>query len=203
MRKSNLMLPLAGLGSLVLTISLVLPASASTGAASSGQLIATGTLKGPGGQVMSDAAVSLYAWPSDHVLQGLKHGQRIPMTLLASTRTASNGSYQLRASAKALLKAAVYNGYANLEIDSGTASWNLPYRAATASAVNSPATAAGAQTVNLVSRRTRPCNWLYEGQLKASWARVGQGYVLASGISQRFTYNNGQNSSLGVGVSES
>jgi hypothetical protein len=203
-RRPYLAVLLAAMGSLPLAAGLALPSSAATNSGSgSGQLVATGTVRATGGQGMPGATVSLYAWPSDGVLQSLKPGQEIPMTLLATAKSDSSGGYQLRASAGALLNAAVYNGYANLEIDSGAASWSFPYRATTASPANSPAASADVPTVNLIPRYPPPCHWVYDGQLKPSWARIGQGYVIASGISQRFTYNSGQNSSLGVGLSES
>jgi hypothetical protein len=207
-RKVHPIVLLAALtSSLVLAASLALPASAASGAAPSGRVIARGKVTGVSGHAMPGATVRLYAWPSDRVLQRLKPGQAIPMTLLATAKATSSGTYQLRASAKALLKAAVYNGYANLEIDSGTASWSLPYRASTASPADSPAATANVPTVNLSSRIPSrfppPCSWVYVKQLKPAWTQVGQGYVLTSGISQQFTYDSGQSSSLGVGLSES
>jgi hypothetical protein len=146
------------------------------------------------------------------VLQSLKHGQLVPRTLVATAKASSTGAYQMRASAAALSAVAVSNGYANLEIDSGTATWFFPYRTAKASPADSPSDdRAGVPTVDLVSRSrpltgaTRPayCDWGYMKQLKPAWAIVGQGYVLSRPISQKFAYNSGQNSSLGVGLSPS
>lgn len=126
MRKSQLVLSLAALGSsLVLAASLTLPASAATGTtgSSASPLIATGTATNASGGAASGAVVRLYAWPSDKVLQHLRPGQVVPRTLLASTRASSEGTYSFHASPAALRSAAVSGGYANLEADSGMASW--------------------------------------------------------------------------------
>lgn len=181
------------LTSTAILASLVLPAAAVAGPST--VLVAQGH-SSPG------AVVQLYAWPSDHVLQELRHGQAVPRTLIATATASSQGAYSLRTTPAALSSVA-FSGYANLEADSGTASWFFPYRTA-ANVLDSPAdSASSVPIVNLAGRPAFCTGWVFIKQIGPDWAVVGQGYVTRSRIRQNFAYSAGQNSSLGIGLSQS
>ncbi|HEY1621531.1 MAG TPA: hypothetical protein VGG25_28155 [Streptosporangiaceae bacterium] len=204
MRRSRSVLPVAVAAGLSLAAALILPAVPA--AASSSVLVAKGAVKDGGGRAISGTTVRLYAWPPDHVLQSLKPKQLVPLKLLATAKTSSDGSYRLSATPASLVSAAVASGVANLEVDSGTASWDFSYSTTAAGRAENPGGSQGSVTANLVgSTHAQPktCGWAYMKQRNASWAIVGQGYVLAKGITQQFTYSNGQNSTLGIGYSPS
>jgi hypothetical protein len=191
---------LTALGSsLVLAASLALPVSAATAAGpSSGRLIATGTVANTRGGAAPGAVVRLYAWPSDQVLQHFRPGQVVPRTLLATTTASSAGSYSFRVSSAALRSAAASGGYANLEADSGMATWFFTRKASGAAPIIH---------VNLSGAApARHCSgWVFQYQVKPAWGVVGQGYVWsrATGVNVDFTYSRGQSSTLGIGASPS
>lgn len=197
MRKLRFMLPMAVLSSLILAISVSLPASAAIKAELSGQLIAVGTVTDARGTPEPNATVRLYAWPSDTVLQGLRLGQKVPTTLMATATTSSQGTYSFRVPQATLSSVAASSGIANLEADSGSSSWFFTRKA------SGPATAT---RVNLAVPKIGPtCTpWIYQNQLKRAWATVGQSYdPHATHVTQGFTYGAGQSSTLGVGFSTS
>jgi hypothetical protein len=195
MRKPRLILSLAALASsLVLAASLAIPASAATRTGSStGQLVATGTVTASSGKAMPGAKVSLYAWPSSAVLQGLHPNQDVPRKLLATTTADSKGQFSFRVQPAALAAAAVSSGNANLEADSGTAMWFFVQKA---SATTPPT------SVNLLNATPDEClDWTFIRQLDQRWGTVGQSYdPHATHITQGFTYGTGQSSTISVGV---
>jgi hypothetical protein len=195
MRKLSVMLLMIGMAPLVLSVSSVSTASAAV--RGSALVIATGTVTNASGHAASGAVVRLYAWPSDRVLQHLRPGQTVPRKLVATTKVGSAGTYALRVPPAKLRSADVSSGYANLEADSGTASWSFTWKTAGDSPVVrvhplhfSPATCSG---------------WVYQRQIKRAWATVGQSYILhnATHVKQKFVYGKGQSSSLGLGISPS
>jgi hypothetical protein len=194
MRRTHLGLSLAALGSsLALAASLVLPASAATGTASSGQLVATGTVTGTGGRAVPGAKVSLYAWPSSAVLEQLRPGQAVPRSLIATTTADSSGNFSLRVQETTLPSVAVAGGYANLEADSGYATWFFTRKAA------APST-----KIDIAGAVPDHCSgWVFKRHLKKAWATVGQAYIWpkATHVSETFTYTQDQSTTLGVGIS--
>jgi hypothetical protein len=198
-------MPAAVAAGLSLAGALVLPAVPAAASAMT-VLVARGTVKDSSGHAISGTTVRLYAWPSDRVLQSLKPKQFVPLKLLATAKTSSDGTYRLSVTPASLVAAAVASGVANLEVDSGKASWDFPYTTSAARLIDNPSGNQGSVTANLTgSPHAQPstCGWAYIKQRKAAWAIVGQGYVLAKGITQQFTYSNGQNSTLGIGESQS
>jgi hypothetical protein len=131
----------------------------------------------------------------------------VPTKLLASAKASSAGDYSLLAPTAALESNADAQGYVNLEADSGLASsffiWNASgHQTVPAASGQHPA------TINVVSS-SRPdeycTGWIYRRQAPASYAIVGQAYILdpATHVKVGFTYSAGQESSLGIGVSAS
>ena len=165
-----------------------LPANAQA-ATSASVMVATGHTK-PG------LVVDLYAWPSNQVLQHLKAGQLVPTKLIARTTASTTGAYSLTVPRAALKAAATTGGYANLEIDAGSAVWF------TTEAAASPAVTTGHLAVATPDRCT---GWRWYKKLKPATGTVGQSYVLrsGSGVRQSFTYAVGQSSTLGIGLSGS
>ena len=94
-------------------------ASVSAAAAPGNVLVATGTVSGGSGQPIGGEVVSLYAWPSAQVLDGLQSGATVPTTLLGTTTTNSSGQYSLYVPPAALQATAVSGSNANLEVDAG------------------------------------------------------------------------------------
>jgi hypothetical protein len=211
----------------VVLVALPAGASASGAAASSGANapsrvdvsssveVATGTVTGPRGAAVAGGTVDVYAWPSDAVLQAMKPGQTVPLTLLAKTNANAAGRYTLRIPAARLKSAAVASadsGYVNLEIESPAGIWFLSDQTGSPSA---------APTVNLDSATKWPCGTDPQGRLygfssfklvkhlKPAWAVVGQGYIVrqkkTAGDWVNFSYTQGssrkQTSTLGLGIS--
>jgi hypothetical protein len=169
------------------------PASAAPVAAI-GQVVAVGTVAGTGGRAAPGATVDLYAWPSDLVLQGLKPGQVVPRTLIATTTASPAGAFTLRVAPAELAADAVSGTYANLEVQAGTRSWFVAWNTA------DPAPAI---RLHLAGATPAICETELQRQLKPAWAIVGQSYALSNipSITQSFTYSASQSSTLGVGFS--
>lgn len=179
---------------LIMIFLLVDPAKATTEAAN--VLVANGTVTDSSGHALPGVTVDLYAWPSDHVLQGLKHGQQVPRTLIATTTTSTSGGYSLSVSSGLLHSVAVSGGYANLEVDADDAAWFFT------SKVSDPSVA----STHLTAANPDPCTgWIYQRQLPNSWSIIGQAYILpnATKVQVSFAYTAGQSSTLGVGISGS
>jgi hypothetical protein len=179
-----------------------LPVSGAVAAATAGVPVATGTVTDANGYTAVGAVVDLYAWPSDQVLQSLRRGQVVPWRLIATATVSSAGAFSLRISRATLSSAAVSGSYANLEAESGTASWSFTLN------VNHPVlvhsiSLKGAAPSDLKGAARRTCIYRYIRQIRPSWAIVGQSYVVraATHVRQSFTYTNGQSSTLGVGLS--
>jgi hypothetical protein len=185
--------------------------------ASSGMVVAVGTVTSPSGAAMPGMAVDLYAWPSDAVLKAMKPGQAVPTTLLATATTNNSGEYALRVPAAILKAAAVESGFANLEIFSPAGGmWFLPYQTSALPARPSPPV-----TVDLGRKPPPKCgidpnghlynftSFMLERKTASAWAVVGQGYILhqkrTAGDFVNFEYNQGashtQTSELGLGIS--
>ena len=195
MHRPRLIPSLAAFGSsLVLAASLAMPASAAarTGS-SSGQLVATGTVTAASGNAMPEAKVSLYAWPSSAVLVGLHPGQNVPRKLLATTTADSQGRFSFRVPPATLASAAVSGGNANLEADSGTATWFF---------VQPVSSTAPATSVSLRNASPDECeDWTFTEQLHQRWGTVGQSYdPHATHVTQSFTYSGKQSSTISIGV---
>jgi hypothetical protein len=69
---------------------------------------------------------------------------------------------------------------------------------------------ARAETANLrlsglraQAKTPRACGWAFLKSFGPEWTVVGGTYAIVSGVTQHFTYSNGQSSSLGVGQSSS
>jgi Flp pilus assembly protein CpaB len=58
-------------------------------------VVARGMATTSDGSAVPDAAVYLYAWPSDSVLQKLTSGQKVPRTLVATATANSAGMFSL------------------------------------------------------------------------------------------------------------
>ncbi len=80
---------LAALAATVIASPAAAGASLHDDPASLGMAVAAGTITDPSGVAMPGAAVDLYAWPSDAVLNALKPGQPVPTKMLATTNNNS------------------------------------------------------------------------------------------------------------------
>jgi len=211
-------------------VGMALVASLAVGPAYADQVSATHVITSPGmvavvggmvtgasGAAMPGAAVSLYAWPSDAVLQAMKAGQQVPTTLLATATTTSAGRYVLQVPVAKLQAAAVESGYANLEIYSpGGGMWFTSYQVSSL-----PAHPSAPVTANLhpnlgvncgVDNLNRPLSFtgfVKIKQLNKAWATVGQGYIVHAKNTEKdymnFNYDQGttrsQTTGLGLGIS--
>jgi hypothetical protein len=183
----------------------------------SGLAVAAGTVTDPSGTGTPGAAVDLYAWPSDAVLNAMKPGQLVPTKMLATTTTNAAGKYTLMVPAARLEAAAVDSGYANLELYSPAGGfWFFPYQTGSL-----PARASAPVTVNLASKAKVSCGDDPHGHpygftgfslvrhLHPAKAVVGQGYIVPEKKTQgdwvTLHYNQSsshtQTSTLGVGLS--
>lgn len=194
MRKLGVILLTTSLVPLALSVSSALPAFA--GANAPVPMVATGTVTSASGAAASGAVVRLYAWPSDQVLQHLRPGQVVPRTLLATTKASAAGTYSFRVSSAAMRSAAVSGDYANLEADSGMATWFFTRKASGAAPVIH---------LNLTGASpARHCSgWKFQYQVDPAWGVVGQAYVWprATGVDVTYTYSRGQSTTLGIGAS--
>lgn len=192
----------------------VAPAAA-TSSLPAGIIIAQGSVTIRGNSAVG-IKVAVYAWPPAAVLSRAQGGAKVPWRLVGSATTAIDGSYQVRISdAAALRSLADRNGYVNLEIDAGTASWSFSRRIivvdgmtvlATANADMGVTRIMSPEVVNLqTSAPGTPCYTVPTliRNLGKNWAIVGQSYSTLRRVTQSFSYTRGQESSLGVGVSYS
>jgi hypothetical protein len=162
-------------------------------------LIASGTVTDSGGNPGSGADVSLYAWPSDSVLDSLASGQEVPRTLLATTTADATGAYQLFLPPATLSAAAVDGTNANLEVDSGTSEWFFDVD--TTNPVMTPID----MPTEFIPQTggPPPCTtWVYLHQMARDWAAVGSSYIwaLAHGVTGHFEYRRAQSSSTGIAL---
>jgi hypothetical protein len=154
------------------------------------------------------ATVQLLAWPKS-ADTGVKVGGRVPTMLLDTVTAGPSGAFVLRTSGRQLAAAADLQGYVNLEAVAGGKPWFFVRHVS--SAGNLTATSEEpATTADINLRGPAPaaspmaCGVTYLGQLKPSWAQVGQEYITAAagnGVSSAFQYFSGQSSSLGIGIS--
>jgi hypothetical protein len=193
------------IGAIAALFASFLTASAASAATSGDVLVATGTVTDSAGSALPmplpSMPVSLYAWPSADVLDGLAEGATVPTTLLATTTTDSTGGYSLYVSSASLAAAAVSGTDANLEVDVGTGEpWFFVTDTANPAptTVNTSTTTSGSDVVPV-------CWWSYVRQLNREWASVGSTYIwrLSPGVVGKIVYSNGQSSHLGVGFSDS
>lgn len=212
MRTSQFMLSLAALGSsLVLAASLTLPASAGARPGSGGRsparaIAVTGTVR-TSGKADPNVKVYLHAWPDQAVVQALKIGQKVPWLYLGSTTTNASGQYSISLPLAKLAPEAT-SGVVNLYAGTGTT--GQYFSLVTVKNAGNAYLATGNAVVNLQapSKNKHPCSGpddslRYVKSLGQHWATVGQTYVPTSDASQRFSYYNGQFSSIGAGTSNS
>lgn len=179
----------------------VAPAHAATSAVT---IAVRGTVMASG-KADTNAAVFIYAWPSQAKLQALKVGQTVPRILVGKSTTDSSGKYSINLPVAKLAGEAT-SGVVNLQVGTSTVAQNLPVVIAKDSG-NADIT--GAPVVNLQgSKKHASCNqpydsWRYIKNMKKHWGTVGQTYVDATDATQQFSYMEGQLSSIGTGTSNS
>lgn len=199
----------------VLAGTIAVPA-ASGAAAEPALAVAVGTVTGGQGQPLAGVAVRLYAWPVSGVLAQLVPGQPAPWRLVGSGVTGADGRYSIGVgSAAALAADASADGTVNLEAVAVGAGGLGLFSFSRRLAAGGTGTAAPPVKADLrVRAATRTGGPALTGSQPAlctnpqfvksfgpQWALVGQTYVTTSGVTQGFTYQYGQSSSLGVGVS--
>lgn len=179
------------------------------------------------GNPLSGVRVILYAWPDSKVLSKLRPGDRVPVKRAGSAVTTASGRYAIRVTAPNALRAvAAPNGAVNLEViaatSAGAGSFSFPRRIirtgkgmALGSALSGKTPrAASAERADLhllrlsrpeatALRSPRACGWAFLKSYGPEWTVVGATYSIVTGVTQHFTYSNGQSSSLGVGQSSS
>jgi hypothetical protein len=182
---------------------------ASSASSLAGRVIAQGKIT-IGGQAASGVQVQVHAWPTSSVLGKLKAGQLVPWQLVGSATTAGDGSYAVTISSPAALtSSADMNGYVNLTVDAGNASWSFSRRLASGQALAMPntdmngVTAASPEVANLRPAGRHVCDPVPSlvKRLGNNWAIVGQSYATFRRVTHTFTYTEDQESSLGVGDS--
>jgi hypothetical protein len=213
MRTLNFRLLAAVLGSLALSLSLILPASA-TGAVrtsnhvagQAGAITVQGTVTTGGGQPEAKAKVVIRAWPDQNVLQALKVGQTVPVVSVGSGLTNSSGKYSVSLPVAKLGPEAT-EGVVNLEADTSGASYAFSV-VVTRNGGNAYL-ATSDPVINLSASSDRGgCplqgtegSYRYYKSLGKHWATVGQTYVPTSHATQQFSYLSGQFSTIEVGES--
>jgi hypothetical protein len=162
-------------------------------------IVASGTATTSSGSAVRGASVDLYAWPSAKVLQALKPGQDVPRTLVATATANSAGKFSLSLAPGTLSAHAVSSGLANLEADSGSATWFFSTDAAKPASTTIRLTGAGTEPPDYCTP------WKEVKNLGIEPAIVGQAYIASNykHVTDSFTYTAGQSSSLGVGISPS
>jgi hypothetical protein len=209
------------IGSLVLLAGL----SISGGLPASAQAASTFTVSGklPGGQ--GPVRVVLYLWPSQAITAALKPGQRVPLKVLASQTTRS-GSYKLSVDPSAL--GVTVGRIVNMEVvasakgamDTYSFSRQLAAdhagRLVLAVVAGEPRMAPQPADMRLpvcgkgshehycaCPRGGDPDHLVFKKNLGAKPVVVGALYSRARDVTAKFTYDEGQSSSLGVGFSAS
>jgi hypothetical protein len=197
----------------------VVPAQAAT----SGQLVLQGQVAGPSGQPVSGAQVQLYAWPSQSFLDThvTQPGQQVPMSLVGKAVSTGLGQYHVSISSPGTLQSSasptgIVNFMAVVDGASTGAGWFFfPLRLSNASgqpvltSVDGPANApADPVAANLQTRSTsapQSCiqTTTFVKDLNHDWASIGSSYQRYTGTYAGFTYDTGQTTTLGVGISSS
>ncbi len=161
--------------------------------------------------------MTLIAWPRQRVIAAVKPGQVVPTRRVGSAVTSASGRYTIRVARPGGLATLANRGTVNLEVITtgaagfGAFSFHRQLVATSHGAAFGPARAgAASQTANLRLRaggrsaRTTPrvqCGQLHF--IKSFGDRlttVGGVWSHVPGVTMKFTYSVGQNSSLGVGV---
>jgi hypothetical protein len=230
--KTAAIVSILALGQAIAIVSLpVGSASAATPATHVGA-IARGSVESAG-RPMDDARVVLYAWPANSVLARLRPGQRVPTTVVGAATTDPSGRYVISAAQAGLRPDAAPDGTVNLELVAlapgrfasysfsrtlgqvARGAISLPAASALVAAKVRPAavasfartTAGEAPTAASSSGAAKPaavvCGWVAIKNYAPVWTVVGATFDTTDDVTQHFTYNYGEQSSLGVGLSGS
>jgi hypothetical protein len=175
------------------------PVHAATGSA---EIVVSGTVIASHGKHAAGAMVAIHAWPDQAVIASLKIGQKVPWVLVGTGRTDASGRYSISLP-EARLAAEESYGVVNLEADTPSASRFFPV-AVTKNAGDSYLPSANVNADLIPSMPgCAGIGWNYVQNLGKHLGTVGETYVLTSHATQHFTYNQGQSSSIEVGVSAS
>jgi hypothetical protein len=171
--------------------------------------------KVPAGQ--GPVRVVLYRWPSQSTTAALKPGHKVPLTVLAS-QTTSSGGYALKVDLTAL--GVTMGAIVNLQVvaasaDGATGTFSFPRKLVTdhagqpvlAGLFGKPQMAPQIANLRLSPSSAlcphpyNPVALMFKKNIGEKWVIMGALYSRAGDITARFTYENGQRSSLGVGLS--
>jgi hypothetical protein len=207
--KLALLAQLATVLTVAATVPLVVtgPVLAST---QSANIIVSGTVITSSGKADAGATVTLHAWPDQAVITSLKLGQKVPWVLVGTGRADASGKYSISMPVAKLAPEESY-GVVNLEADAPSSIYFFPV------AVTKNAGDAYLPSANVVANLAASSDltatpefpgcagtgWKYVKYLGKHTGTVGETYVLTSHVSQHFTYEVGQSSSIGVGISGS
>ncbi len=207
--------------SVTLTDSALLPAP----------IVASGAFHERGGQARAGATVTLWVWPR-HVMATLRVGDSFKLQPVATATTDGNGRYDLRVGDYSLLLPyADQDGSVDLEVigTAGTRSSSFAFTrrlnsVAAPTAVVAADGGSSTESVDLVDgaagKESSPtpgetsfsdkgvvvdksCISTYIADLGLQWDLVGQTYSTTAGVTHRFTYTAGADSTLGIGISAS
>jgi len=215
------------IGILGLSLCLFVPAAAVQG--STFVIFATGVVKGADGAVVKNAAVSLLAWPPQSVRKTMKVGDSFKLVRVAETISGADGYFVLRVPETfdyRSITATPSDNFADFDIVAVTAdsvgaySFSRALSSSEAPAVpeialqllhqagERPDALAGKTTpaLSTVLTSSGACNGgngeldqIYDPQ----WDLIGQVYNTVGGVAQTWSYEQGAESTLGVGVSAS
>lgn len=191
---------------------LVVAAPATAAPAPPASPVAQGRVTAAGGGPAAGVEVSLFAEPSQAVLSAMKVGDSYSPQLIATTRTAADGSYSLASDATRVNYRVVA-----VAADGGYAQWDVPARPTAASGTAKAFAAAadpapldlqldargaapsGPGTGVAVAKATSISSTLLE--TTQPWDIIGQLYSTSTGVTSDFQYRSGQSSELGGGIS--
>jgi hypothetical protein len=136
----------------------------------------------------------------------MKIGQTVSLVLVGSATTNASGQYSISLPVAKLAPEAT-SGVVNLVADTASAQEYFPL--VVSENADNAHLAAGSPVVNLAATRTasnKPCSgsdesMRYIKSLGQHWATVGQTYVDTSEAHQRFSYYQGQSSTIRAGTS--
>lgn len=199
-----------------------------TDARLAGQVAVRGVLTTASGRVVARAPIWLFAWPASWPGKVSPHpGERVPLRLVGTTVSKASGGYTVRiTSPAAVSSSASPQGIVNLEVvaasRSGYGSFSFTrlllssrrstglvrmYGQGSARTVPQVANfhlltsrASGASTASESPDVCIPSMYLIQTE-SLEWTKLAVSYARYSGVNVIFTYSQGQNSSIGVGVS--